>query len=176
MRKHVFSNHIISVSCYPSAHSEQSSAPLYASVHSHFPVPTSQYPVYFIGSQQLQSDKYKNTAYFWLLSIESTFIVCDIFFYNLLNTKEISKIITFTRLGFPVIYVTGLSMLVITCNTTPSIVYITINCIIRQVFVTSATPRGTTSTVIFRKPWTFRFYKWQRYDKWLNLDFYAKIV
>ena len=81
------------------------------------------------------------------------------FFYNLLNTKEISKIITFTRLGFPVIYVTGLSMLVITCNTTPSIVYITINCIIRQVFVTSATPRGTTSTVIFRKPWTFRFYK-----------------
>ena len=67
-------------------------------------------------------------------------------------------------------------MLVITCNTTPSIVYITINCIIRQVFVTSATPRGTTSTVIFRKPWTFRFYKWQRYDKWLNLAFYAKFI
>ena len=40
---------------YPSAHFEQSSAPLYASAHSHFPVPTSQFPVCFLGSGQSHS-------------------------------------------------------------------------------------------------------------------------
>ena len=57
MRKYVSSDCIISVYCYPSAHFEQSSAPLYASEHSHFPVPTSQFPVCFLGSGQSQSDK-----------------------------------------------------------------------------------------------------------------------
>ena len=51
---------------YPSAHFEQSSAPLYASMHSHFPVPTSQFPVCFLGSGQSHSVTERIVNRLWL--------------------------------------------------------------------------------------------------------------